>query len=189
MDTAAAAPPTAQTRAPAWVAVPVLAGALVSLTVGLVAHHTSGSGYGSYFRLFFTDPIHLKAWFATLAALGACIQLVLAAWIFRKLPWPRPSWVPATHRWVGRLTFVATLPVAYHCIFKLGYQTYSDRVLVHSLVGSTFFGAYVAKVTIVRLHRFPRWVLPTFGGLVFAALITLWYTSAYWFFTNVDSDL
>jgi hypothetical protein len=186
---AAAAAPAATTRSPRWIAVPVVLGAFVSLTVGLIANHTQPGATRGYFQLFFSDPIHLKAWLATVAALGACVQLFLAAWIFRKLPWPRPSWVPATHRWVGRLTFLVTLPVAYHCIFKLGFESFDDRVLAHSLLGSAFFGAYVAKVTIVRLHRFPRWVLPTAGGLVFAILIGLWYTSAYWFFTTVDSGL
>src|SRR4051812_43095471 len=100
-----------RTRPARWVAVPVVAGALVALTVGLVAKQTEPGATRGYFQLFFTDPIHLKSWFATLAALGACVQLFLAAWIFRKLPWSRPRWVPATHRWVGRLTFVATLPV------------------------------------------------------------------------------
>jgi hypothetical protein len=163
-------------------------GALVALTVGIVARVFQSDSPSGYFQLWWTDPIHLKVWLATFAALGACIQLLLAAWIFRQLPWPRPSWVPAVHRWVGRLTFVCTLPVAYHCIFKLGFHgDRGDRVLVHSLLGSAFFGAYVAKVTIVRLHRFPSWVLPTAGGLVFAVLIGLWYTSGYWFFTNVDT--
>jgi hypothetical protein len=184
--TAAAQP--ARTRSARWVAVPVVAGAIVALTVGLIAGRTE-PGTRGYFRLFFSDPIHLKAWFATAAVLGGCVQLFLAAWIFRKLPWSRPAWVPGAHRWVGRLTFVATLPVAYHCVFKLGYQSYTNRVLVHSLLGSAFFGAYVAKVTIVRMHRFPRFVLPAAGGLLFAVLIGVWYTSAYWFFTTVDSGL
>jgi hypothetical protein len=29
-------------------------------------------------------------------------------------------------------------------------------------------------------------VLPSAGGLVFAGLIALWYTSSLWFFTTVD---
>jgi Family of unknown function (DUF6529) len=188
METAGPAAPR-ETRPAPWLLVPVVAGFLVSLTVGIVAGHADTSNPKGYFHLFFSDPIHLKAWFATAAALGACGQVFLAAWIFRKLPWSRPGWVPAAHRWVGRLTFVATLPVAYHCVFKLGYQTYSGRVLAHSLLGTAFFGAFVAKVTIVRLHRFPRWVLPAAGGVVFAVLVALWYTSAYWFFTSVDSGL
>ncbi len=40
----------------------------------------------------------------------------------------------------------------------------------------------------MRLHRFPRWVLPSAGGLLFAVLIGVWYTSGYWFFTNVDAN-
>jgi len=37
-------------------------------------------------------------------------------------------------------------------------------------------------VTIVRLHRFPRPVLPIAGGLLFAILIGVWYTSAVWLY-------
>jgi hypothetical protein len=185
--TAASAPVRAATRSPIWIAGVVVLGALVALTVGFVAGRQNSPSYAGYFDLFFNDPIHMKVWLATGAALLACVQLFLAAWIFRKLLWPRPAWVPVAHRWTGRAVFVLTLPVAYHCIFRLGYQDYTDRVLAHSLFGSTFFGAYVAKVSIVRLHNFPRWVLPTAGGLLFAILIGLWYTSAYWFFTNVDA--
>ena len=67
----------------------------------------------------------------------------------------KPAWVNPAHRWSGRLAFVATLPVAYHCIFKLGFQSGDLRVLWHSLLGSAFYGAFAAKVTIVELKRFP----------------------------------
>jgi hypothetical protein len=40
-------------------------------------------------------------------------------------------------------------------------------------------------VLIVRLHRFPRWVLPTAGGLLFGVIVAVWYTSALWFFRAV----
>ena len=78
--------------------------------------------------------------------------------------------------------FVLTLPVAYHCIFKLGFQDATTRTLWHSLLGCAFYGAFAAKVLVVRLHNFPGWVLPTAGGLLFAVLIGVWYTSALWFF-------
>ena len=78
--------------------------------------------------------------------------------------------------------FACTLPVAYHCNFKLGFQTTSYRVVAHSLLGCAFYGAFAAKVTIVRLHRFPSGVMPTAGGLLFAALLSVWYTSALWLF-------
>ncbi len=116
----------------------------------------------------------------------ACVQIFTAAWIFGKLPFERRPWVNFVHRWSGRTVFVLILPVAYHCIFRIGFQTESgDRVWIHSLAGTAFYGAYVAKVSFVKLHRFPRWVLPTFGGLTFTLLIVAWYTSAYWFFDLV----
>jgi len=175
----------AETRSWRWVAVPVLVGALVSLTAGLLARHEPRSK--GYFRLFFSDPVHLKAGFATAAAVLACLQLLTAAWIFRKLPWPKPSWVNPFHRWTGRIAFLFTLPVAYHCIFKLGFQHPDNRVLAHSLLGCAVYGAFAAKVTILRLHRFPRFVLPAAGGLLFAMLIGVWYTSALWLYQHSTS--
>jgi mono/diheme cytochrome c family protein len=179
---AAPAPSAPSTRSYRWLAAPLLAFALVSLTAGLLAKHDPRSK--GYFRLFFSDPIHLKAGFATAAVVLACFQVFTAAWIFRKLPWPKPAWVNPVHRWTGRLAFACTLPVAYHCIFKLGFQDPSTRVLAHSLLGCGVFGAFAAKVTIVRLHRFPRLVLPIAGGLLFALLVGVWYTSALWLYRN-----
>src|SRR6185437_16827370 len=93
-------------------------------------------------------------------------------------------WVNAVHRWSGRLAFAFTLPVAYHCIFKLGFRDPSTRVFAHSLLGCAFYGAFAAKVTSVRLQRFPRLVLPVAGGLLFAVLIGVWYTSALWLYSQ-----
>jgi mono/diheme cytochrome c family protein len=167
-------------RSSRWLAAPLFAFAVFSLTAGLLARHDPRSK--GYFSLFFSDPIHLKAGFATAAVVLACFQLFTAAWIFRKLPWSKPAWVNPVHRWSGRLAFLCTLPVAYHCIFKLGFRDPDTRVLVHSLLGCAFFGAFAAKVTIVRLHGFPRPVLPIAGGLLFAVLIAVWYSSALWLY-------
>jgi hypothetical protein len=183
-------PPRA--RAQRWVLVPLAAGAAVAVTVGLLAREEAiepGAYPGGYFRLFFSDSLHLKVWFATAALALALLQLFTAAWIFRKLPWRRPSWIARFHRWTGRLAFAATVPVAYHCIFKLGFQRTDDRVLAHSFLGCAVYGAFASKVLIVRLHRFPRWVLPTAGGLLFATLLGVWYTSALWFFRLVGVGL
>jgi cytochrome c553 len=175
-----AVPP--EPRSYRWVAAPLLAFAVFSLTAGLLAAHDPRSK--GYFRLFFSDPLHLKAGFATAAVVLACFQLFTAAWIFRKLPWEKPAWVNPVHRWSGRLAFAFTLPVAYHCIFKLGFRSPSTRVVAHSLFGCAVYGAFAAKVTIVRLHRFPKPVLPIAGGLLFAVLIGVWYTSAVWLYSQ-----
>jgi Family of unknown function (DUF6529) len=181
-------PPRQPKRSPRWLLAPLLAFAFFALLAGLLAKAyapEAGESRGGYFDLFFSDTIHMKAWLASVAVAFGLFQLFTAAWIFRKLPWPKPAWVNPAHRWSGRLAFVATLPVAYHCIFKLGFQSGDGRVLWHSLLGSGFYGAYASKITIVRLRRFPGHTLPLMGGLLFAVLIGVWYTSAVWFFRLV----
>ena len=189
---ATVAAPPAERRSNTWALLPLGVFALVALTVGLLARNQQtgdGTAQGTYIELLFTSTIHMKAWLATAVALLACAQVFTAAWIYRKLPFDKPAWVNPVHRWSGRLAFLISLPVAYHCIFRLGFQGEEGRVLVHSLAGCAFYGAYVAKVLIVRMRRYPVWVIPTAGGLLFTALITVWYTSAYWFFTTIDSGI
>jgi Family of unknown function (DUF6529) len=171
-----------------WLVAPLLAFALVALTVGVFARAREPSG-GTYFDLFFSDTIHMKAWLASGAAALALFQIFSAAWIFGKLPWRRPRWIGRAHRWSGRLAFVLTLPVAYHCIFLLGFADGTARTLSHSLLGAADYGAFASKILIVRLRRFPVWVLPTAGGLLFGTLLAVWYTSALWFFRMAGLEL
>jgi mono/diheme cytochrome c family protein len=185
MTEIAPAPAAPGPRDARWLAAPLVAFALFSLTAGLLARHQPRSK--GYFRLFFSDPVHLKAGFATAAVALACFQLFSAAWIFRKLPWTRPRWIGRAHRWSGRIALLFTLPVAYHCIFKLGFQTPDGRVLAHSLFGCAVYGAFAAKVTIVRLHRFPTPVLPIAGGVLFAVLVGVWYTSSVWLYAHTTN--
>jgi hypothetical protein len=186
MTTVATAAPERAKRSPRWLLAPLLAFALFALLAGLLARATEPAGaYATWYDLFFSDTIHMKSWLASAAAVLALVQITTAAWIYRKLPWAKRPWVNPLHRWSGRIAFVLVLPVAYHCIFKLGWEGGNARVLAHSLAGSAFFGAFAAKVTIVRLKRFPTLVLPIAGGLLFAVLIALWYSSALWFFRLV----
>jgi len=172
---------------PLWTGLPLVAFALVALTVGVAARNSDGVvDPTDYIRLFFSDPIHLKAWFATGAIVLAVFQVVTASAIYGRLSFlPSTPAVAAVHRWSGRLAILLTLPVAYHCIFQLGYGDYSTRVTVHSLLGSAIYGAVVAKVLIVRSgNRIPGWELPVAGGVLFAILLGLWLTSSLWFFDN-----
>jgi hypothetical protein len=184
----AATPPARETRPARWLVLPLAAFAVAALTAGLLAR-AELKAEGGYFDLFFSDTIHMKSWLATAAVVLALSQVFTAAWIFRKLPWRRPSWIPPAHRWTGRAAFLLTLPIAYHCIFLLGFQDTTTRVLAHSLLGCAVYGAFAAKVLIVRLHRYPGWVLPTAGGLLFSTLIAVWYTSAVWLFEQVGLGL
>src|SRR5919198_3999279 len=97
------------------------------------------STYTDLAESVFSSTIAAKAWFATAAIVLGIVQVSTGARIFGKLqrlvPNGRPH-VNRVHRWSGRLAFVCTLPVAFHCIFILGFQTVTTRVLVHSIAGS-----------------------------------------------------
>ena len=174
---------------PAWLALPLVVFALITLTVGLVARQTTRTPYSTpFFDLFFSDTLHMKAWLVTAAVILACSQLLTAARIYEvlRIP-PKGRLYHSVHRWSGRAAILLTLPVAYHCVFLLGFGTHSPRVLIHSLLGSALYGAVVAKVLVVRSSRFAHWVLPVAGGLLFSILLGLWLTSALWFFTASPS--
>ena len=173
-----------------WLAIPLVVFALITLTVGLVARRTVQAPYATpFFHPFFTDTLQMKAWLVTAVVVLACGQLLTAAHIFGWLRLPSEGrFYHAVHRWSGRAAILLTLPVAYHCVFLLGFRSQSPRVLIHSLLGTALYGAVVAKVLIVRSNRFAPWVLPVAGGLLFSVLLGLWLTSALWFFTAALSE-
>jgi hypothetical protein len=136
------------------------------------------------FTLFFSSTISMKVWLASVALLFGVCQVLSAVWVYGKLPIATPAWAGTAHRISGRLAFIISLPVAYHCLWSLGFQDTTTRVLAHSLLGCSFYGAFAAKVTIVRSRGLPGMALPLAGGLVFAILVGAWLTSAYWFIDN-----
>ena len=135
----------------------------------------------------FSSPIAMKAWFATAALALAGVQVITAARIYGRvnfLPERGPT-VARVHRWSGRLAFVCTLPVFFHCVTILGFQTPDARVAIHSIVGTFLYGVFVAKVLIVRDRSLPNWALPTAGLTLASLLLVLWLTSSLWYFTTV----
>lgn len=147
------------------------------------------SAYRDLVTSVFSTPIAFKAWFATAAVLLAVVQVATGARIFGRLqrfvPIPPPR-VNRIHRSTGRLAILCTLPVAFHCIFILGFQTSDARVFAHSLVGTFVYGFVVVKVWFVRDRDHPRWLVPLAGGTLFTVLVVLWSTSSLWYFTRVD---
>jgi hypothetical protein len=163
---------------------PLLLFASVALIIGFVASRTDVEPYRTpFFHLFFSDTLHMKAWLTTAALLLGLGQLLTAARIYGKLRLPPEGRLyPLLHRWSGRAVILITLPAAYHCIVKLGFGTYDARAFIHSLLGASFYGAFFAKVLIVRTSGYPGWALPMTGGVLFAVLMLLWLTSAFWLF-------
>jgi hypothetical protein len=146
------------------------------------------STYTDVMTSVFSSTIAGKAWLASAAGALALVQVSTGARIFGKLQGvirlPHDL-VKGIHRWSGRLAVLCTLPVAFHCIFLLGFQTTSARVLAHSIVGSLFYGIVAVKLFFVHDPSHPRWVLPVVGGSVFAAIAALWGTGSLWYFTEV----
>ncbi len=163
----------------------VLAGAAVALALGVYGREHEPAGQ-ALFTLWFSGTLNMKAWLATVALLLGIVQVILAARMYGKLGRsPAPAWVGPTHRLCGTLALLVTLPIAYHCLWSLGFQTDSTRRYVHSVLGCVFYGAFVTKVLCVRSARLPGWALPVIGGVLFASLVVLWLTSSLWFFDNV----
>ena len=161
--------------------VALASGCAVALVLGVYArlHHPA---HYALDVAGFSSPLYAKAWLTTVAAVLAVVQLVTG---YRIIHGAAQAWMPAVHRWSGRIAVLLTVPVVVHCIYALGFGAYSARVLVHSVLGCIFYGAFVAKMlSLVQRDKMPRWVLPVLGGVVFVSLIGLWATSALWLFTT-----
>jgi hypothetical protein len=135
----------------------------------------------------FSSTIAAKAWFATAALVLALVQVTTAARIYGRLHLlpERGRAIAVAHRWSGRVAFLFTLPVFFHCVTILGFQTPDARVGVHAVVGTFFYGVFAAKVLIVRDRSLPGWALPTAGLTLASMLAVLWLTSSLWYFTTV----
>jgi Family of unknown function (DUF6529) len=168
---------------PARLLIALSAGALVALSIGIYGRVHDPTGR-SLVTLFFTRTITLKVWLATAAITLAVVQLLTALRMYGKLgARTGPKWIRPVHRVSGTAGFLITIPVAYHCLWALGFQyQLGARVMLHGIFGCLFFGALFAKVLIVEVRRMPRWALPAIGGLVFTLLVLVWGTSALWFF-------
>jgi hypothetical protein len=184
--TEAAAPP----RPAAWVLVPFLVGAAVAVALGVYSERHDPTGE-QVVHLFFEGTLQMKVWLATLAFALAVFQLLSGMRMYGTFPLPRrvPGWYGDAHRLSGTVAFVVSLPVGYHCLWALGFADTDSRVLLHSLFGCVFYGAFVTKVLAVRDHRLPGWTLPLVGSVVFTSLVLLFLTSSVWFFTDRPSGI
>jgi hypothetical protein len=162
--------------------VAVLGGCLVALVLGLYArlHHPSGFALDV---VGFSSALYAKAWLTTFAVAFAVVQVVTGRQAGRP---GHAAWIATLHRSSGRIAILLTVPVVVHCIYALGFQTYSTRVLVHSVLGCFFYGAFAAKMlSLTWRDTMPRWAIPALGGTVFLGLIGVWATSSLWLFTSM----
>jgi Family of unknown function (DUF6529) len=130
--------------------------------------------------------VALKSLLASIAVGAAAVQVLLALWIYRRLPLAGspPGAVRPAHGITGLALFALTVPIAVHCLVTYGVQLTGPRVAVHSLVGCFFYGAFAAKVVLVHSRRLPGWALPVTGGVLAVLLGVLWYSSALWYYNG-----
>jgi hypothetical protein len=181
--------PPAPTGSLVKLLVPLGVGAAVAVALGVYGgvHEPTGIAVN---LAGFSGPQAVKVWLASVALLLALVQVVTAQIMYGKLPGvPAADWTSTLHRWSGRVAFLCTIPVAVHCLYALGFRASDTRVLVHSLVGCVFFGAFTVKMLMLPRRGLPGWTLPVIGGLVFTALVGLWLTSSFWFFTTFGVKL
>ncbi len=169
----------------AGAAVALLVGAAVAVVLGVYARVHQPS-FRPLFLFGFSGMLQLKTWLATGVLALVLVQVLSALWMWGRLPTTKdaPGWIGPIHRWSGAVAFVLSLPVALHCVWSLGYDTTSFRVVAHSTLGCAFYGAYAAKMLGLRLRDKPKWFLPVIGATVFTLFVLVWLTSAAWFFSR-----
>jgi hypothetical protein len=184
-DMAAPETPSRRSAALRLTGIGILAAAVVAALIVIGRVQTVNPAFSLFGRQY-VAAVTLKALLATVVLGLAGLQVLLALWIYRKLPLagsaPRP--VPLAHRVVGFALFALTVPIALHCLIAYGVQFTSLRVAVHSVAGCFFYGAFVAKVLLVQTRRLPGWVLPVAGGTLAVVVAVLWYTSALWYYNG-----
>lgn len=172
-----------------WLIGAASVGAAIALSLGAYGRSHTPTGLT-------IDPVQpqnllsVKSTFATIAFGLAAFQLLSAMTLYGKGPFARltggstPTWLGSAHRWSGTAAFVATLPAAYHCLWSLGFQTTTTRVLIHSAAGCAFYGAFATKLLVLRSNRMPSWALPVVGATLVTILTIVWFASALFFFTG-----
>jgi hypothetical protein len=179
----APAAPVVTKRPGAFLAV-LCVGAVVSVALGVYGKVHTPTGHALFYHPF-SSMFAMKVWLTAVALVLALVQLLTALWMYGKLGGRAPSWAGTLHKTTGTLAFLVTLPVAFHCLWALGFQTTDARVIAHSLLGCIFYGAFVAKVLTLHSKRMPNWALPWIGGTLFTALVAVGTTSAVWYFATI----
>jgi hypothetical protein len=171
-------------KRPAFLLVPLAAGAVVSVALGVYSKVHTPTG-----RALFATPFPsfyaMKVWLTAVALGFALVQLLTALWMYGKLGRRAPPWAGTLHRITGIIAFLLTVPVALHCLVSIGFMTTDARVIAHSLLGCIFYGAFVAKILTLHSRRVPGWALPWVAGFLFTVLVAVGLTSAGWYFVTI----
>lgn len=154
----------------------------VALAIWAIGLHHSPQYMTGLFGAQGAAAVTLKARLGTALFGLAFVQLLLGLWMYGRLPalTAAPRRVRASHRVVGWVALLLSVPIAYHCVRTYGVETASTRLFLHSVAGCVLYGAFVAKLLVVHSRRLPGWMLPAAGSILFGAIGVLWYSAALW---------
>jgi plastocyanin len=188
----AAAPedsPASPSSAAARALIPLGVGVLVALAIYVVATSITPDPQSGLFGTRGAGTFPLKSGLASGVLALAAFQLYTALWIFGKINRGRalPRRLGIVHRASGYSAIVLSLPIAYNCLLAYGFEDFDRRVLVHALAGCFFYGAFAAKIVVVRSKRLPGWTLPAAGGTLITIVVVLWYSAALWYYNDFNS--
>ena len=124
-----AAPPVPQTTTTRIGPVLVAFAIGTAVAIGLGVYGRLHDPTGQAINLAgFSSGLAAKAALTTVAMVLAVVQTVTALGLFGRIPLTG-GWVAPVHRWSGRVAVAVTVPVAVHCLYALGFQTFDARVL------------------------------------------------------------
>ncbi len=176
-------------RRPAVLAVPLGLGAVTALALGLYSsiHEPTGR---DFVLTGFDSTASWKSALASATVFLVLVQMTLGLRLTGRLGprRPPPPWAADVHRLVGTVAFGISIPVVFHCIWALGYQSDNSRVVVHSLFGFVAYGLYVAKILTARSDEPPERSLAVLGSLLGFALLAAWWSSALVFYAGTATS-
>jgi len=177
------------TRRPAALAVPLALGALTALALGIYSSVNEPTGR-DFVLTGFDSTASWKSALASVTVFLFVIQMTLGLRITGRFGprRPPPPWAADAHRLIGTVAFGISIPVVFHCLWALGYQSGNSRVVVHSLFGFFAYGLYVAKILTVRSDRPPERALPVIGSLLGFTMLAAWWTSAFVFYAGTGAS-
>jgi hypothetical protein len=161
-----------------WGAASLLLGAAVAVFLGVFAvYHTPSPAVPT---LGFESAVAMKVWLGAVAGGLALVQLLTALLMYRR----GGRGVAVVHRTSGTFAVLVSLPVAYACLWSLGWADQNMRVLTHSLAGCLVYGALVTKMLSLHAPKMPSWLVTVAGSLLLTGVVAASLTSSLWYFTE-----
>jgi Family of unknown function (DUF6529) len=164
-----------------WGLAALLLGAAVAVFLGVFAIvHTPSQTVPTF---GFSSVLAMMVWLGAAAGALALVQLLTAILMYTR----GGHGIAVVHRSSGILAVLLSLPVAYACLWSLGFADQNMRVLIHSLAGCLVYGALVTKLLALHVPRMPSWLLPVAGSLLLTTVVASSLTSSLWYFTEFGS--